>query len=122
MSNNHTPGSGNGTPNNNSSFASRREVRTNNMTGALPIVGSSGIERHYSGHIDFDQMIQSLHELFERDRQIASQPDSSRCGICYLYFSVGDLQYREEGFYICPGCAQTLGNQSLPMLRAQQKL
>ena len=67
-------------------------------------------------------MLVSLHELFEHDRQVASQPDATRCGICYLYFSVSELHYREEeGFYVCPGCSKVLGKQTLPMIRRQQK-
>jgi hypothetical protein len=92
------------------------------MTGALPALDTTGVERGYSGAYDFEEMIQSLHELFERDRQIASQPDATRCGICYLHFPVSELHYRDEGFYVCQGCERALGNQRLPMIRVQQKL
>jgi hypothetical protein len=92
------------------------------MTGALPALEPTAVERRYSGAFDFEEMIQSLHELFERDRQIASQPDATRCGICYLHFPVSELYYQEEGFYVCQGCARALGNHRLPMVRMQQKL
>lgn len=120
MSNHHTSGSGNEAGGN--FFTNRREARSNNMTGALPMVGSSGIERGYSGQFSFEQMVQSLRELFERDRLVASQPDASRCGICYLYFPVSELLYRDEGFYLCPGCQHALGSQHVSMVRRQQKL
>jgi hypothetical protein len=123
LSNDYTPGSGSGASGNGSSFASRREMRANNMTGALPIVTpTTGVERGHTGTHDFEYLIQSLRELFARDRQVASQPDATRCGICYLHFPVNELHYREEGFYLCQGCEHALGKQSLPMLRKQQKL
>lgn len=92
------------------------------MTGALPAISPSGVERGYGGHFNFEQMVQSLRDLFEHDRQIASQPDATRCGICYLHFPVSELQYLDEGFYLCAGCQRTLGNHKLPMIRRQQKL
>lgn len=93
------------------------------MTGMLPPVGVPGVERGYGSTFDFEQMILSLHDLFEHDRQVASQPDSSRCGICYLHFPVTELHFRdEEGFYICSGCSHALGKHFVPMLRRQQKL
>ena len=123
MSNNYTPGSGDGALNNGHSFVNRREVRASNVTGALPIIKTSGIERSAITGVDFEQMIESLRELFEHDRQVASQPDSTRCGICYLHSQVSELYYRdEEGFYVCQNCEQALGKQTLPMLRQQQKL
>lgn len=122
MSNNYTTGSGSGASSSSSSYISRREVRASNMTGALPILGTGGAERSYSGQFDFEQMIASLHELFEQDRQIASQTDSSRCGICYLHFPVSELHYREEGLYMCPQCERNLGNHKMPVVRKQQKL
>ena len=126
MSNHHTPspGNGNGPGNNGSSFFSRREARASNPTGALPVLGSTpAVERPYtSGSAEFDYLIQSLHDLFEQDRQTASQPDATRCGICYLHYAVNELYYREEGFYVCQNCEQHLGKQSLPMVRKQQKL
>lgn len=119
MSNNYTPGSGNGMPSDNRELINRREVRISDNTGALPTVGPL---RNYPGSFDFESMIQSLRELFALDRQTASQPDSSRCGICYLHFMLGELHYREEeGFYVCRGCERTIGKQSIPMLRRQQK-
>ncbi len=123
LSNNYTPGSGGGALNNGHSFVNRREVRASNATGALPVIKTPGIERSANAGFDFEQMIESLHELFEHDRQIASQPDSTRCGICYLHFQVSELFYRdEEGFYVCQNCEQTLGRQTLLMVRQQQKL
>ena len=98
-------------------------MRANNSTGVLPSLGISSAERRItSGAFDFEQMVQSLHDLFEHDRQIASQPYATRCGICYLHFPLSELQYRDEGFYTCSGCSQTLGHQDVPMLHKQQKL
>jgi hypothetical protein len=78
--------------------------------------------RSYGSSFDFESMILSLRELFERDRQLASQSDVSVCGICYLHFSLGDMHYRdEEGFYVCQGCERALGKHMLPMIRRQQK-
>jgi hypothetical protein len=118
LSNQYIPGSG--ASGNGSSFVSRREARISNATGSLPVVGAN---RGYSpSSFDFESMIFTLRELFARDRQIASQPESTRCGICYLYFPIPDLHYREEeGFYVCPGCERALGKQVMPMLRSQQK-
>ena len=71
---------------------------------------------------DVGPLIEALHELFERDRAIASQGTSTRCGICYLHFARSDLDYREaEGFYVCAGCAKALGSFPLNMVRRQQK-
>lgn len=94
-----------------------------NGTGALPAPLTSQVSgRSYAGAFDFDEMLASLHDLFARDRQIASQQDSKRCGICYLHYTPGELHYREEeGFYVCAGCEHALGKQTLPMLRQQQK-
>ncbi|GAC1405170.1 MAG: hypothetical protein NVSMB49_24320 [Ktedonobacteraceae bacterium] len=111
------------TPSNNgSSFVSRREMRASNVTGALPALGpmSAGIERSHTSSYEFEHLIQSLRELFEHDRQVASQPNVTRCGICYLYFSANELTYREEGFYLCTACEHSLGKQQLTMLRKQQ--
>ena len=119
MSNNYTPGSGSGTPGENRELINRREVQISNNTGALPTVGSL---RSYPGSFDFESMILSLRELFALDRQAASQPDSSRCGICYIHFMLSELRYREEeGLYVCRGCERTIGKQTIPMLRRQQK-
>jgi hypothetical protein len=124
LSNFYTSGSGNGSSNS-SSFVSRRDIRASNVTGALPVVsvGSVGSEeRSYSGSFDFEAMLISLHEIFEHDRQIASQQDARRCGICYLHFLAGELHYRdEEGFYVCGGCERAAGKYRIPMLRRQQK-
>ena len=96
---------------------------TSNSTSVSPSLGKANTERWVSSAaFDFEQMVQSLHELFERDRQIASQPNATRFGICYLHFPLSELQYRNEGFYICSGCSQTLGRQAVPMLHKQQKL
>ena len=116
--NNETPS------NNGSAFVSRREMRASNVTGALPVIGptTTGIEHTHSSSYEFEQLIQSLRELFEHDRHIASQQDTTRCGICYLYFPVNDLTYREEGFYICIACEHALGKQHVTMLRKQQKM
>jgi hypothetical protein len=119
LSNNYTPGSsGNGTSSNSSAFVSRRDLRASNVTGSLPIVS---VGRSYAGSFDFEAMLISLHELFEDDRQLASQQEARRCGICYLHFIQGELHYREDGFYVCPGCDKALNRQNLPMLRRQQK-
>jgi len=121
LSNFYTPGSSNnGSSPNSSSFVTRHDLKASNSTGALPAVS---VGRSYPiGSFDFEAMLVSLHELFEHDRQVASQPDATRCGICYLYFSVSELHYREEeGFYLCPGCSKTLAKQTLPMVRRQQK-
>lgn len=126
MSSEYTPVSKNDeTPGNNgSSFVSRREMRASNVTGALPALGAmpAKIEYTQSSSYAFDHLIQSLHELFEHDRQVASQQDATRCGICYLHFPVGELHYREEGFYVCVACAPNLGRQPITMLRKQQKM
>jgi len=121
LSNYHAQDHSDGIASNNSSFASRRENRANNITGAFPVLGSFSIERVQSGNFNFDQMIESLHDLFEHDRQVASQPDSTRCGLCYLHFPIVELHYRDEGFYICPSCAHNLGNHRVSMLRKQQR-
>lgn len=100
-----------------------REVQNENMTGALPALGSMSA-RDYT-HIEspeFEYLIQSLHDVFERDRQIASQPETTRCGICYLHFSVNELRYREEGFYVCSACEHVVNKQYISMLHRQQKL
>lgn len=128
---NYTPGAGPGGNNNSSGHRRDRDGRdgrdgriphnslSNGTTGALPIVNTG---RSYTGAFDFEEMLETLHETFTHDRQIASQADSKRCGICYLYFVISDLHYREEeGFYVCTGCEHTLGKQKLPMVRRQQK-
>jgi hypothetical protein len=102
-----------------SSFISRREMRANNPTGMLPVVSPG---RSSSGSFEVESLIASLKELFAQDRQVASQQDSTRCGICYLHFMVTELTYREEeGFYVCTGCERALGKNVIPMLRRQQK-
>ncbi|HEV8193889.1 MAG TPA: hypothetical protein VGP82_20765, partial [Ktedonobacterales bacterium] len=44
---------------------------------------------------EFAPLIDSLKELFQHDRAAASQGNSTRCGICYLHFTVTELEYRE---------------------------
>jgi hypothetical protein len=119
LSNQYIPDPGSGPSGNGNSFISRREMRASNTTGALPAIN---IGRTYSGSFDFEALISSLRDLFAQDRQVASQQDSTRCGICYLHFTVSELHYREEeGFYVCPNCERALGKQKLPMVRRQQK-
>ncbi len=121
MGNAHTPDQDGGWSSNGNGFVNRRDTRANNPTGAFPVIGGAhGAGRGYSGAFDFEALLVSLRELFERDRQIASQQDATRCGICYLYFPVSDLHYRADGFYICPACTEALGSQPMPMLRSQQ--
>lgn len=102
----------------------RREVRAANAAGALPPVGMGEREREraYPGQFNFEELVQSLRELFEDDRRIASQPDSTRCGICYLHFPLSELLYRDEGFYVCQRCNSALGNQKVHIIKRQQKL
>jgi hypothetical protein len=93
-----------------------------NGTGAQPAANNGRGHSGYPGNFDFDEMIASLRELFAHDRQVASQAENKRCGICYLYYTPAELTYREEeGFYICSSCMRTLGKQNLPMIRRQQK-
>ncbi len=125
MSNLHTPDADNGgtASQNGNSFVSRRDIRANNVTGALPPITTDMAKNYtaYAGSFDFAALLTSLHDLFEHDRSVASQQDSTRCGICYLYFTVSELHYRDEGFYVCVSCEQNLGKQAVPMLRKQQK-
>jgi hypothetical protein len=97
-------------------------MRSSHVTGALPPLSPNGVERGRSGSFDFEQLIESLHGLFEHDRQVASQPDATRCGLCYLHFPLAELQYRDEGFYICSNCDKTLGSHRQTMIRRQQKM
>lgn len=121
MSNSSAGAAGN---NNSSGYRRERETRTQsphmfNGTEAQP---ATNIGRSYPGSFDFEAMLSSLRELFAYDRQIASQSENKRCGICYLYFEMKELHYREEeGFYTCPNCEHSLGKQTLPMLRRQQQ-
>ena len=121
MSGYHAQDHSDGNSSNNGSWASRRENRANNITGAFPVIGSFSLEKIQPGNFNFDHLIESLHDLFEHDRQVASQPDSTRCGLCYLYFPIAELHYRDEGFYICPNCAHNLGKHRISMLRQQQR-
>ncbi len=122
MSNYHTHHHESSVSSNGSTFASRRDIKASNTTGELPSLNSLGFERARVGGSDFEEMIASLRDLFESDRQVASQPDATRCGICYLHHHVAELEYREEGFYVCVGCAKSLGHQRLSILRKQQKM
>ena len=97
------------------------EMHSESMTGALPILGSANDYQHIESP-EFEYLIQSLRSLFEHDRQVASQSDTTRCGVCYLYFAVNELHYREEGFYVCSACEHALGKQRVSMLHRQQKL
>ena len=68
-------------------------------------------------------LIDSLHEVFTRDRSVASQGGAARCGVCYLHFPVAELIYRDaEGFYVCQSCSHALGSARVPMVRRQQRL
>jgi len=91
------------------------------MTGAFPVISTFNVDKVQLGNFDFDQMIESLRDLFARDRQVASQPESTRCGLCYLHFPITELHYRDDGFYICPSCTRSLGDHRLSMLRKQQR-
>lgn len=114
--------------NNNNSAGQRRErdprAHSPNQyygatTGQLPPLNTG---RSYTSSFDFEGLITSLRDLFVRDRQMASQADNRRCGICYLYATTSELHYREEeGFYVCAPCERALGKQTLPMIRRQQK-
>jgi hypothetical protein len=95
---------------------------SSDTTGALPALSLSSFERSGYTGFDFEGMIHSLHDLFEQDRQTASQQDATRCGLCYLHYQVNELYYREEGFYVCKNCESVLGNQRVSMLHKQQKL
>jgi hypothetical protein len=100
-----------------------QHTHDSDVTGALPILTpKTSEERGYAGSHDFESLIRSLRAQFALDRQVASQPDATRCGICYLHYLVSELTYREEGYYICSRCEQALGNQRITMLRKQQKL
>ncbi|MGZ6391868.1 MAG: hypothetical protein ACXWQZ_21735 [Ktedonobacterales bacterium] len=71
---------------------------------------------------DIGGLIDSLHDIFAQDRSLASQGNTARCGICYLHYSLTELEYREvEGYYVCADCKRTLGSTQLMMLRRQQK-
>ncbi|HTI13097.1 MAG TPA: hypothetical protein VL461_00805 [Dictyobacter sp.] len=127
MNNHYLQDSDGEVSNNRSSTTGRHEVKgnykLNSMTGDLPPLTNYDAGKSHTGGFDFEQMVQSMHDLFEHDRQTASQTDATRCGICYLHYHLQDLHYRdEEGFYICSNCDQTLGTNRLPMVRRQQKL
>ncbi|MBX5449949.1 hypothetical protein [Thermogemmatispora sp.] len=121
MSSHATPGAGNGAAASGSSFSHRREGRIAN--GASPALASqsAGGRGPAGAAFDLNGLIAELRALFERDRQIASLPDSTRCGICYLHYRLSELRWREEGFYICRECERLLGEQPMPMLRKQQR-
>ncbi|MBA2283868.1 MAG: hypothetical protein H0W02_00140 [Ktedonobacteraceae bacterium] len=118
MSSHYSSNSGSGAAGNSGPPMHRRDMRaTNGAHSPLP----ASADRGYPGSFDFETMIASLRELFENDRHVASQSDSARCGVCYLYGYLSDLQYREEGFYVCHDCERTLGRQRVHMIRKQQK-
>jgi hypothetical protein len=67
-------------------------------------------------------LIDSLKDVFARDRTIASQGGVARCGVCYLHFPTAELIYRDaEGFYVCSSCSQALGVIRVPMVRRQRQ-
>ncbi len=111
------------------------EVDDSPATGAQPVVRPPRHERttrdrvryvHVPGTVDVrgdvGPLIDDLHALFERDRVMASQGNTARCGVCYFHFAISDLVYRDaEGFYVCPGCERALGQARMVMLRRQQR-
>jgi len=104
-------------------------------TGVLPAVRPPRHERtsrdreryvHVPGTVDVrgdvGPLIDDLHAIFERDRAVASQGNTARCGVCYYHFSLTELSYRDAGgFYICPDCERALGPTRIVMLRRQQR-
>jgi hypothetical protein len=124
-SSNGVNGASGGSGSNGNSFVSRRDIRASNSTGALPVISAGRGYASFTGQpssFDFEAMLVSLHELFEHDRQVASQQDARRCGICYLHYVFSELHYREEeGLYVCLGCDKAASKQQLPMVRRQQK-
>ena len=71
---------------------------------------------------DVGPLVDELHALFERDRAVASQGNTARCGVCYFHFSLAELEYREaEGHYLCLNCAKALGRGRIVMVRRQQR-
>jgi hypothetical protein len=97
-------------------------------SSAQPAADDDEGEASYSGPREdvrgpVGELIDALHGLFSHDRTIASQGGSSRCGICYFHYSLGELVYREaEGFYVCQACERALGGARVPMARRQQRL
>jgi hypothetical protein len=66
-------------------------------------------------------IVDELRAIFQQDRAVAGQKASARCGICYLFYPLADLEYREaDGFYACAKCRQSLKGKRLPMIRRQQ--
>jgi hypothetical protein len=66
--------------------------------------------------------IDDLRATFQHDRAVAAQQASARCGICYLFQPLAELEYREaDGFYVCTQCRQSLKGRRLPMIRRQQR-
>lgn len=67
-------------------------------------------------------LIDSLHTIFEHDRAIASQGQSTRCGLCYLHHPLAEMEYREaDGYYLCEECRAALGTARVPMVRRQKR-
>jgi len=68
------------------------------------------------------KLIDALHAIFEQDRTISSQGSNQRCGICFLHYPAGELEYRQsEGYYVCPASTRRLCNAQLVMVRRQQR-
>lgn len=71
---------------------------------------------------DVGPLIDDLRAIFQHDRATASATGGTRCGICYLHFALDALEYRDdEGYYVCPRCAQALGTARVPMVRRQKR-
>jgi hypothetical protein len=69
-----------------------------------------------------EDLVRVLRELFIEDRAYSARPDAVRCGICYLVLPRDQMIYREDdGFYLCPTCAEALGGQHIPMVRRQRR-
>ncbi len=104
-------------------------------TGVMPAVRPPRHERttrereryvHIPGTVDVrgdvGPLIDDLHAIFERDRAVASQGNTARCGVCYFHFSLAELVYRDAGgFYVCPDCERALGPTRIVMVRRQQR-
>jgi hypothetical protein len=71
---------------------------------------------------ELGSFIDELRATFQRDRAVAAQHVSTRCGICYLFYPLAELAYHEtDGFYVCDRCKQALKGRRLPMIRRQQR-
>lgn len=98
-------------------------AEADSAAGRIPMTyGRDGHEPfHPEVRGDVGALIDSLHEVFARDRAIATQGSSARCGLCYLHYPVAELDYRDDGYYICASCQRGLGNAHVPMVRRQQR-